>query len=182
MAAHTGTRDTGTRDTGTRALFAPVDRLVAPALVPVAAEDTDKDMPDREQERLVDQRAASPHRPDSLDTAHMAAGRLERQGKPDTAGACRLALHPNRAGRARMAADQPLVVLGPTPSVVSLAAGEQLARAAVWPETASPRALRWPRCPAVQHFGSVAHRIPDTVCRLGAWPSRNAGRIFHPRH
>lgn len=129
MAAHMGTLDTVAL-----ALFVPVDRLAALALALVAAADTDKGMPDRERERLADQRAASPRRPDSLDSPdreHMVAGRLERRSKPDTAAARRLALHPNRAGKDRTATGQPLVVLGSTPSVVSLTAGERVARAAV---------------------------------------------------
>jgi len=38
-----------------------------------------------------------------------------------------------------------------------------------------------PDCPAVQKGGSVVPRRPDTLDHPGAWRSRNAGRLFHPR-
>jgi hypothetical protein len=47
---------------------------------------------------------------------------------------------------------------------------------------AHPLERRWSFCPAVQNVGLVVRRIPDTVYHQGAWQSRNAGRMFHPKH
>jgi hypothetical protein len=65
--------------------------------------------------------------------------------------------------------------------VVSMVVAERPLPLEAWLATPQAPALLEPDCPAVQNGGSVVPRIPDTLDHPGAWRSRNAGRLFHPR-
>jgi len=66
-------------------------------------------------------------------------------------------------------------------SAESTAVEERLVPLAAWLASAQSPAPLEPDCPAVQKGGSVVPRRPDTLDHPGAWRSRNAGRLFHPR-
>ena len=101
-------------------------------------------------------------------TAHTMADTLERA---DTLAAPRWA-------RLHYMADMGHRVRGWRATALVLVLAEPLLSAAHPPETVSP-GYRY--CPAARRAGSVGRHRPRTAYHRGAWRSRSAGRMFHPK-